>query len=146
MNKTILLLVGLTVSSTLLFSQDTQKQDMPVTEMIKQNRQIVKMASEEISKTLPQKVDNYTVLQRVEGKDTTLTYVFEINTGAKSDESVIENDTERMKKVVTTGVCKSSKRFLVAQINVSYLYNSASTKQKLFKFDISQKDCNYTMP
>ncbi|SFZ98598.1 hypothetical protein MNB_SV-5-1581 [hydrothermal vent metagenome] len=140
MKKTILL-VGLAFVGTSLFAVGTQKQDMPTSEMIKQNKQIVKLASQEISKTLPQKVDDYTTLQRVEGKDTTLTYVFEINTGSKSDEAVIKDDTERMKKVVTRGVCKSSKRFLDAQINVSYIYNSAISKKKLFQFDISKKDC-----
>ena len=144
MNKTILLLAGLVASSTLLFAQGTQKQEMSTPEMIKQNKQIVQMASAEIAKTLPQKVDNYTILKNVLGKDTTLTYVFEINTGSKSDESVIKDDTERMKRVVTTGVCKSSKRFLDAQIDVSYIYTSAISKKKLFQFDISKKDCNYT--
>ena len=119
----------------------TQIREFPQKEMLKQNREIVKLSSEEISKTLPQAVDNYTTLTKVEGKDTTLIYIFEINTGAKSDDTVRKEDRTRMQKAVTTGVCRSSKRFLDAQINISYVYISANSKAELFRFDISQEDC-----
>jgi len=112
--------------------------------MLNQNRQIVKMASEGISRTLPQRVDQYTTLVRVEGKDTTLTYIFEINTGAKSDEAVKEEGRERMQKVVTEGICRSSKRFLDSRINITYRYMSAVSKDELFHFDVSKADCHYT--
>ena len=137
MKRSILLLSFITILS----AGELQSQEMPITEMAKQNNEIVKLASEEISKTLPQKVDKYTTLLRVDGKENRLTYVFEINTGAKSDESVIKEDHSRMKKAVTNGICKSSKRFLDAKIDISYLYKSASSKATLFQFDISQKDC-----
>ena len=96
---------------------------------------------EEISKTLPQTVDKYTVLTKVEGKDTTITYTFEINTGAKSDEAVKKEDRTRMKKAVTTGICQSSKRFIDAQINISYIYIGVNSKAELFRFDVTQADC-----
>jgi len=121
--------------------QQMQTKELPMEQMQKQNREIVKLASEEISKTLPQKVDSYTTLMRVEGKDTTLIYTFEINTGAKSDEAVRKEDRERMKKAVTTGICDSSKRFLDSEINISYLYISAKSKAELFRFDVTQADC-----
>ena len=140
MKKTILLLSFITCVTS-ISAEGLQSQEMPVNEMQKQNRQIVKLASEEITKTLPQKVDTYTTLQRVEGEGNRLTYVFEINTGAKSDEAVIKEDRSRMKKAVTSGICHSSKRFLDAQIDITYLYTSAVSKVKLFQFDVSQKDC-----
>ncbi len=140
MKKTILLL-SLVGCVTTISADGLKSQEMPSSEMQKQNQQIVKMASEEMTKTLPQKVDKYTTLQRVEGKGTRLTYVFEINTGAKSDETVIKEDRSRMKKAVTNGICTSSKRFLDAQIDITYLYTSAASKAKLFQFDVSQADC-----
>ena len=118
-----------------------QTKELPLEQMQKQNREIVKLASEEISKTLPQKVDSYTTLMMVEGKDTTLIYTFEINTGAKSDDTVRKEDRGRMQKAVTAGICQSSKRFLDSKINISYLYISANSKAELFRFDVTQADC-----
>ena len=77
----------------------------------------------------------------VEGKDTTLIYTFEINTGAKSDDAVRKEDRGRMKKAVTTSICDSSKRFLDSKINISYLYISANSKAELFRFDVTRADC-----
>ncbi len=131
-------LAGLTVS---MYAEGMQTGELPTNEMIKQNREIVKLASEEITKTLPQKVDKYTRLLRVEGQDTTLVYVFEINTGAKSDETVRNEDRTRMQKAVISGICRASKRFLDAEINISYLYNSAVSKEKLFQFNVTKEDC-----
>ena len=141
MKQSIAIVLGMIVWGTTLVAEGMQTQEMPTSELIKQNRQIVKLASEEISKTLPQKVDKYTVLQKVLGKDTTLTYVFEINTGVKSDETVKKEDHSRMKKAVTKGICQSSKRFLDAEINISYVYKSAVSKAVLFQFDVSKDDC-----
>ena len=137
----ILMVLGILLWGTALVAEGLQTQELPTSELIKQNRQIVKLASEEISKTLPQKVDNYTILEKVEGKDTTLIYIFEINTGAKSDEAVKNEDRTRMQKAVTQGICRSSKRFLDAEINISYLYKSAASKARLFQFDVSKDDC-----
>jgi len=142
MKKPLLTTVLLSLCVSSLFAVTTPAtQELPVSELVKQNKQIVKLASEEISKTLPQKVDKYTDLLRVEGHDTTLLYLFEINTGAKSDESIIKEDHARMKKAITKGICRSSKRFLDAEINISYRYISASTQKTLFQFDIRKSDC-----
>lgn len=121
--------------------QQMQTKELPAEQMQKQNREIVKLASEEISKTLPQKVDDYTTLMTVEGKDTTLIYTFEINTGAKSDDAVKKEDRGRMQKAVTAGICQSSKRFLDAKVNISYLYIGARSKAELFRFDVTQAEC-----
>jgi len=139
MNKKMLLPVMMI--GTLLSASGLQTQEMSTDAMAKQNRQIVKLASEEISKTLPKKIDNFTTLQKVDGKDNRLIYIYEINTGAKSDESVRKEDKSRMKEAVTYGICRSSKRFLDAQIDIVYLYTSAASKSKLFEFVVTQKDC-----
>ena len=141
MKKSLLALSIITTLSQSTFAEGIKQQDLPVEEMQKQKREIVKLSSEEISRTLPQTVDKYTVLTKVEGKDTTITYTFEINTGAKSDEAVKKEDRVRMKEAVTMGICQSSKRFIEAQINISYIYISAKSKVELFRFDVTQADC-----
>ena len=141
MKKSLLALSIITTLSQSILAEGIKQQDLPVEEMQKQKREIVKLSSEEISSTLPQTVDKYTVLTKVEGKDTTITYTFEINTGAKSDEAVKKEDRTRMQKAVTTGICQSSKRFIDAQINISYIYISAKSKAELFRFDVTQADC-----
>ena len=99
------------------------------------------MVVEEISKNLPQKVDNYTNLIKIRDEELTLIYTFEINTGAKSDEAVIKEDKPRMKRMVSKGICQTSKRFLDAGVSLSYEYLSASTKKILFIFTMNQKLC-----
>ncbi len=141
MKKSLLALSIIITLSQSILAEGIKQQDLPVEEMQKQKREIVKLSSEEISSTLPQTVDKYTVLTKVEGKDTTITYTFEINTGAKSDEAVKKEDRTRMQKAVTTGICQSSKRFIDAQINISYIYISAKSKAELFRFDVTQADC-----
>ncbi len=143
MKKSFLALGIMVALSQLSFSEEvqTRTEEFPQKEMQKQSREIVRLSSEEISKTLPQTVDEYTVLTTVEGKDTTLIYTFEINTGAKSDEAVKKEDRTRMQKAVTTGICQSSKRFIAAQINISYVYISANSKEELFRFDVTKADC-----
>ena len=141
MKKSLLTLSIIIAFSQYSFAEGIKQQDLPVKEMQKQKREIVKLSSEEISKTLPQAVDKYTVLTKVEGKDSTMVYTFEINTGSKSDDAVRKEDRTRMQRAVTTGVCQASKRFLDAQISISYIYISAISKANLFQFDISKKDC-----
>ncbi len=141
MKKSLFTFSIITLLSQSIFAEGIKQQDLPIEEMQKQKREIVKLSSEEISRTLPQTVDKYTVLTKVEGKDTTITYTFEINTGAKSDEAVQKEDRTRMQKAVTTGICQSAKRFIDAQINISYIYIGAKSKAELFRFDVTQADC-----
>jgi hypothetical protein len=133
----------LVLSSFVLASSDLpiKNQDVSPQQLQKQNRQIVQLASKEISKQLPQKVDKYTTMTKVIGKDTSLLYIFEINSGAKSDEAIIKEDHSRMQKAVTNGICRTSKRFLEAQIDITYRYISAVTKRKLFDFFVDQDVC-----
>ena len=143
MNRAFLWTTILVTLTQYSFSNEVQAQsrNMPQAEMQKQNKEIVQLVAEELNKTLPQTIDKYTQLVKVEGKDTTLLYVYEINTGVKSDEAVQKEDKTRMKEAVTYGICRSSKRFLEAQISISYIYVSAKSKVELFRFDVSQTDC-----
>ncbi len=141
MKKTLLVLTAIAIS---LFSSNIQTRagEFPAKEMKSQSLEIVKMVVEEISSTLPQKIDKYTDLTDIKSEGSTMIYYFEINTGSKSDETIQKEDRSRMKKAVTTGVCQSAERFINANINISYIYLSAKTKAELFRFDITQKDCS----
>jgi len=123
--------------------EQVSAEEYPLTDMQKQNRTIVKMASETLSKSLPQKIDRYTTLIKIEGQKETLVYIFEINTGKKSDDEVKSEDQKRMKYAVTNGICNSSQRFLEADIQITYLYLSAKSKKELFRFDVGKADCFY---
>ena len=116
-------------------------QEYPIEKLKEQNQQIIKMAVEELSKSLPQTVDKYTTITNVRDENLTLIYTFEINTGAKSDEAIKKEDKSRMKEAITKGVCQSSKRFLEAGINLTYEYFSASSKKELFSFHITPPKC-----
>ncbi len=131
----------ITFSSFACAESLTKTGDFPRGEMQSQSKDIVKQVVSEISKTLPQTIDKYTKFVDIQAKESTLVYTFEINTGAKSDETVRNEDKSRMQKAVVTGICQSSSKFLEAGINTSYIYISAKTKAHLFQFDITQKDC-----
>ena len=145
MQKTILLFISTLCFIQILSAKENQitMQEYPLTKMQQQNRTIVQMASEELSKTLPQKVDDYTTLIQIKAKEETLIYLFEINTGIKSDEVVQKEDQTRMQKAITNGICHSSKRFLDAHINIVYIYRSAKSKKELFRFNVKREDCGY---
>lgn len=109
--------------------------------LLKQNAQIVSLAANELSKTLPKQIDKYTTLVAIEAKQNNLLYVFEINTAPKSDEEVIKSSKKRMQDAVIQGVCTTQDRFLQAGISISYLYKSAASHSNLFRFDITKTDC-----
>jgi len=122
-------------------STHLQTQEFPKKEFQKQKKEIARMVAQEISKTLPQKIDKYTTLSAITSKDATLIYTFDINSGAKSDEAIIKEDHSRMQRAVTKGVCQSSRKFLEAGINTRYIYRSAKSKKELFVFNITQDTC-----
>jgi len=70
--RKIFLLLSFVTWITSINAEGLKSKDMPSSEMEKQNEQIVKLASAELTKSLPQKVDKYTKLLRVEGQNTTL--------------------------------------------------------------------------
>nr|MDA3908060.1 hypothetical protein [Sulfurimonas sp.] len=120
MNKIFLISLSLCMS---LAASDTPTRTgiFPTKEMKTQSKEIASLVAKEISSTLPQIVDKYTTLSSVKNEDATLVYTFEINTGVKSDETIQKEDRTRMKQAVTTGVCQSSRKFLEAGINTSYV-------------------------
>lgn len=115
--------------------------DMLPNKMKQQNREVVRQAAVSLSKGLPKKVDDYTTLRSIEAKDTTLLYTFELNVGPKSDDAIRKEGEERMRRNVTAGICRSSRRFLDAGIILSYRYINAATGKELFRFDIDKKSC-----
>ncbi|MDD5401408.1 MAG: hypothetical protein PHQ93_09500 [Sulfurimonas sp.] len=134
--------IALTIMLPLLASAtQIQNKELSPQAIKDQGKEITKLAAEEISKSLPQTVDKYTKLIDAQADNTTLVYIYEINTAPKSDETVKKEDHSRMKKAVTEGTCKTSKRFLEANISIRYIYKSALTKAELFRFDISQESC-----
>ena len=141
MKKSFLALSIIIALSKSSLAQGLDTRDLSVDEMKKQKEEIVQLSSKELSKNLPQTVDKYTTLTKVEGKESTVVYTFEINTGAKSDEAVKREDRSRMKKAVTTGICQSSRKFIDAEINISYIYVGAKSKNELFRFNITKAVC-----
>ena len=125
-----------------LYAQDLpiKNQDVSPEQMKRQNVKIVALSAKELSKTLPQKIDKFTRLLKIEADNTTLIYSFEINS-TKSDDVIKKEDKSRMREGVTMGVCKDSKRFLDAMITIKYNYLSASSSDVLFSFDINREKC-----
>jgi hypothetical protein len=138
-----LLFAIMIILNSLLSAQDipVRTGEFPEKEMKSQNSEIVKLVAKEISQTLPQTIDKYTTFTTIIAKGTTLIYTFEINTGAKSDETIKQQDRSRMKSAVTQGICQSSRKFLEAGINISYIYISEKSKTTLFEFDITLEKC-----
>ena len=125
-----------------LFANDLpiKKQDVSPAQLKKQNVEIVALSAKELSKNLPQKIDKYTRLLSVDANHSTLIYSFEINS-TKSDEVIKKEDKSRMREGVTIGVCKNSKRFLEAEIDIKYNYLSAKSHKVLFSFNIDREKC-----
>jgi len=147
MNKIATFLLTLITTSQLLAVNNLPATSDPVMKekadkQIKlQNHKVLQSAVDAYKKNLPQKVDKYTTFTDVKSQGLTLIRVYEINTGAKSDETVRNEDKSRMQKAIQYGVCTTSKRFLDSNINLTYLYKSAKSKADLFKFEFSAKDC-----
>lgn len=135
--------ITLCVLPSFLLASDAplQSREMSIKDIQAQNKEIAKLAAAEISKSLPQNVDKYTKLLSCKADNTTLIYTYELDIKNKSDEEIKKNDYERMKKAVTLGSCKSSKRFLDADISLKYIYKSAKTKADLFNIDVDKKSC-----
>ena len=138
--QVFILIVYLSLS---VFAQSLplKNQDVSPLQLKSQNIEIVQLVAKELAKDLPKKVDKYTNFTEIKAVEASLIYTFEINTGAKSDDSVIKNDKKRMGNGVINGVCQSSKRFMDAQITIVYIYKSSKTKKKLFTFDVNQQKC-----
>jgi len=135
---TLFLLFGI---ATTTFAKDIDIKQREVDLNLFKNREVLNLAVDELSRTLPQKIDDYTTLVKIKADNTTLVYIYEIYTGAKSDEAIKREDHSRMREAVIIGSCKTSKRFLKSDISIRYIYTSATSKDKLFQFDVNYKDC-----
>ena len=129
------------VKNTLPRTVDSSAQQKADAQLKVQNKKIIKMVVDEISKKLPQTIDAYTKFVSIKDESLTLVSTYEILTGAKSDEAVRVEDKPRMEEFIVEGICKSSKRFLEADLNITYVYNNAVTKAELFKFEVQPSDC-----
>jgi len=137
-----LFLIFSLISSNIFSSEmPLQSRELANKEMKSQNKHIVKLACAEMSKSLPKTIDKYTKLTTIQANEVTIEYIFEIDTGPKSDEAIKRDDHTRMREAVTIGTCKSSKRFLDADISLSYIYKNIKTKTELFRFDINKESC-----
>ena len=118
-----------------------KNQDVSPQQLVSQNTEIAKLVAEQLSKDLPQTIDKFTKFTNIVASKASLIYTFEINTGDKSDKEVIPEDKSRMREAVAYGICRSSKRFMDAQITITYEYISSKSKMKLFQFDVNKSDC-----
>lgn len=143
MKKTIVLSLLFLISTQFAFSSQlpVKNQDVSPEQLKSQNKQIASLVADELSKDLPKTIDKYTEFTDIKAIDSNLIYTFEINTGSKSDITIQNEDKTRMQNAVINGICTSSKRFMDAQILITYLYISKKTQVELFKFSVSQDDC-----
>ena len=139
----VLLLSATIILSSLSYGDEIVKdgKEYPIDKIKEQNRKVIHMALEGVSKELPKRVNKYTQMVKVRDKNLTLIYTFEINAAPKSDETIRKEGKAKMEKYVSRGICQSSKRFLDSGIAISYEYLSAVTKKELFTFTLTQKKC-----
>jgi len=137
----IFLTIIITGQSIFASNLPVKNQNVSPEQLISQNTQITKLVAEQLSKDLPKTIDKFTKFTKIVASDAKLIYTFEIDTGSKSDKEVINEDKSRMREAVAYGICRSSKRFMDAQITMTYEYVSAKSKIKLFQFDVDKSDC-----
>ena len=118
--------------------------DLSVDKMREQNLIVVKKAAEGIRQTLPQKVDAFTKLVAIDSNGTRLTYTFEVNTGAKSDETMRKEGTKMAPRILN-GICKSAERFMEADISLTYRYVSSATHNEVLRVDADKSICPQKM-
>jgi len=119
------------------------RKDLSIDKIKEQNLMVVKKAVEGIRETLPQKIDRYTTMVAVSGRGNRLIYTFEVNGGPKSDSVLREEGKKRMAPVVRSGICRSARRFLESDINISYIYLSKTTKAEILHVDMNRKKCDH---
>jgi len=114
--------------------------DLSADKMRAQNLNVVKKAVEGMRETLPQKVDEYTQLVAIDGNGTRLIYTFEVNTGAKSDETM-RKEGAKMAPRILEGICRSAERFMDADISLTYRYISSATRTEVLRVDADKSKC-----
>lgn len=149
MNKILLsAALVLSLSSSLMAEKNTlprtsdKNVEKKAEEQLKlQNNQIVKLAQEAISKTLPLQINKVTKFVSIKAEGLKLLHYYEIDVKNESDEDIRKNGKEKMGKYMIEGICKNSQRFLQGDIAIAYIYSSAKSKDELFRFDVTYKDC-----
>jgi len=114
--------------------------DLSIDKMREQNLIVVKKAAEGIRQSLPQKVDDFTKLIAIDSNGTRLTYTFEVNTGAKSDETM-RKEGMKMAPRILKGICHSAERFMEADILLTYRYVSSATRNEVLRVDADKSKC-----
>jgi hypothetical protein len=114
--------------------------DLSVDKMREQNLIVVQKAVEGMRQDLPQKVDNFTKLIAVDSNATQLIYTFEVATGAKSD-ATLRQEGAKMAPRIQNGICHSAKRFMEADISLSYRYVSSATHAEVLRVDVDKSKC-----
>jgi len=137
----IFLTIIITGQSIFASNLPVKNQNVSPEQLTSQNIQITKLVAEQLSKDLPKTIDKFTKFTNIVASDANLIYTFEINIGSKTDKEVINEDRSRMRDAVVSGICQSSKRFMDAQITMTYEYVSSQSKTKLFQFDVNKSDC-----
>jgi hypothetical protein len=133
-----ILLINLTASQ----NAPLRNKELSTKEMKKQNKFIVNLAAQEMNKSTPQAIDKLTTLVQVRANKTTLEYIYEINIAPKTDKYVQKQNHSKMKDAIIRGTCNKSKRFLQADIDITYIYKSSLSKVELFRFNVNQKSCS----
>jgi len=118
-----------------------QPQPLSIEKIREQNLNVVQKAVEGIGENLPQKVDAYTTFTQIKSNGTELIYIFEVDGGVRSDETLKAEGAERIAPVVKQGICHQLKRFLDSDIDISYRYFSKATKKQILQVDVTKKDC-----
>ena len=141
MKKWLLVMIPLILFGTEVIQENEKLKNDMLTKMKKQNKTIVKMAAEGISKHLPQKVDDYTTLLKADYKDTNLIYIYTLNIPKKSDEEIAKEGKIKMTSRIKKHSCISAKRFLKSDITLTYKYISAKSKKLLYSVNVKKADC-----
>jgi hypothetical protein len=116
--------------------------EMSIDKLKQQNRELVQKAVEGLNENLPQKVDDFTQFVGVEGNGTKLTYLFDVDAGPKSDATLRKEGTA-MAPRIRTGICATAKRFLQADITLSYRYRNRTTGTPVLVVDVNKTQCDW---
>jgi hypothetical protein len=114
--------------------------DLSIDKMREQNLIVVQKAAEGISKTLPQKVDKFTKLTSIDSNGTRLIYTFEVDAGPKNDKTMRQEGIKMAPRILS-GICTSAKRFMEADITLTYRYVTTKTKAEILRVDADKSKC-----
>ncbi len=138
-----LALLGTVLDAAMMTKFNPQIQtggDLSVDKLREQNRIVVQKAAEGIGETLPQKVDDFTKLVAIDSNGTRLIYTFEVTSGPKSD-ATLRQEGDKMAPRILSGICRSAKRFMAADIALTYRYISSASRHEILRVDADKSRC-----